>query len=123
MELHDAVTAAIETIRESAGVERVYGEAIERDGRTVVPVSRISYGFGGGFGQGSSNTENGDDENASTDNGSGGGGGGGVVAKPIGALEITDENTRFVRFDGRNRLLGAFVLGVAVGWVFQRVRE
>jgi len=118
MELHDSVTAAIETIRESAGVERVYGEAIERDGRTVVPVARIAHGFGGGFGQGSSSTEDGDGEDAATDSGSGGGGGGGVVAKPTGALEVTDDNTRFVRFDGRNRLLGAFVLGVAVGWLF-----
>jgi len=117
MELPDAVTTVVGTIRDSAGVERVYGEPIERDDRTVVPVARVAYGFGGGFGEGSSSGVNGDSEDAPAEHGSGGGGGGGVVAKPIGALEITDENTRFVRVDDRQRLLGAVVLGVAVGWL------
>ncbi|WP_275738266.1 spore germination protein GerW family protein [Halorhabdus sp. SVX81] len=109
MELPEQVTTIVETIRERAAVETVYGEPIERDGRTVVPVARISSGFGGGFGEG--------------DGGSGVSGGGGLSAKPAGALEITDEHTRFVRFDDRKPLFGAAVLGIAIGWLLGRVRE
>jgi len=121
MELPDTATAAIETIREHAGVGAVYGEPVEREGRTVVPVASVAYGFGGGFGEGSSGDASGED--GDTSSGSGGGGGGGLAAKPMGALEITDEHTRFVRFDDRKRLFGAAVLGVAVGWLLGRVCE
>lgn len=121
MELPDTATAAIETIREHTGVGAVYGEPVEREGRTVVPVASVAYGFGGGFGEGSSGDTSGEDGNTSS--GSGGGGGGGVVAKPIGALEIADEHTRFVRFDDRKRLFGAVALGIALGWLLGRVRE
>lgn len=100
---------ALATLRQNSGVETVYGDPIERDGRTVVPAAKVAYGFGGGFGTG------GTDED-----GSGGGGGGGVAASPLGALEVTDDGTRFVRFQDRRRTLAAVVLGAAVGYLLGR---
>ena len=36
----------------TATVKQVFGEPIERTGRTIVPVARVQYGLGGGFGGG-----------------------------------------------------------------------
>jgi uncharacterized spore protein YtfJ len=100
---------ALTTLRENSGVETVYGDPIERDGRTVVPAAKVAYGFGGGFGTG------GTDED-----GSGGGGGGGVAASPLGALEVTDDGTRFVRFQDRRRTLALALVAAAVGYLLGR---
>ena len=94
-------------LRESASTETVYGDPIERDGRTVVPVANVSYGFGGGWGT--------DDEE-----GEGGGGGGGASATPVGALEVTAETTRFVRFGDRRRVGVALFVGLVLGVLLRR---
>jgi uncharacterized spore protein YtfJ len=64
-----------------AGAKAVFGEAIERDGTTVIPVARVRWGVGAGGGQGPE--------------GSGSGGGGGVVADPIGYIEVTSAGATF----------------------------
>jgi len=109
--LGDSLRAALDGLGENAGVERVYGEPIERDGKTVVPVARVGYGFGGGFGSG-------DDPEGG--GGSGGGVGGAVSARPVGALEIDDDETRFVRFSNWKRLAVAAAAGVAIGVLLGR---
>jgi uncharacterized spore protein YtfJ len=62
-----------ETFGSTATVKSVFGEPIVGHGKTVVPVAKIVYGFGGGFGAGK------DSSNAARQ-GEGGGGGGGVRA-------------------------------------------
>ncbi|MFC6355286.1 hypothetical protein [Luethyella okanaganae] len=69
-----------ESVR-SIGVKSVYGEPVEVDGVTVMPVALVQYGFGGGSA----------DEGA--DAGSGGGGGG--LSIPIGAYVKRDGALRF----------------------------
>jgi uncharacterized spore protein YtfJ len=64
-----------------AGAKAVFGEAIERDGTTVIPVARVRWGVGAGGGQGPE--------------GPGSGGGGGVVADPIGYIEVTSAGATF----------------------------
>ncbi|MFT4932079.1 MAG: putative spore protein YtfJ [Natronomonas sp.] len=107
----------IEAVRDHAGVETAFGEPIEREGRTVVPVARVAYGFGGGFGEGDQVTD--EDEGTVESGGSGGGGGGGAVTRPLGVIEVTDHETRFVPLGDRRRSLAAagiaFVVGVLLG--------
>ena len=62
----------------SFGVNAVYGEPIDVEGTTVVPVALLAYGFGGG----------GDGEG-------GGGGGGGGYTLPIGAYIGDSLGVRF----------------------------
>ena len=58
-------------------VKRVFGEAVEKDGITVIPVAAIRGAGGGG---GGSDAE-----------GAGGSGGGfGIMARPVGAFVIKD---------------------------------
>ena len=40
-----------EPLTRSASVKSVYGEAISANGKTIIPVARIAYGFGGGRGR------------------------------------------------------------------------
>src|SRR4051794_31139077 len=68
-----------------ARASTVYGEPVERDGVTVIPVARVRWGFGGGGG--TSTGEAGE--------GSGSGGGGGVMASPIGYIEIKNGESRY----------------------------
>jgi uncharacterized spore protein YtfJ len=85
------------------------------NGRTIVPVDNVWYGFGGGGGSGHGPGEKGDGE--------GGGGGGGARVKPIGVIEISESNTRFVPVvdAGRMALYGLiglfFVTGVLRSFV------
>ncbi len=83
-----------ESFATTASVKQVFGEPIERGGRTIVPMARVKYRLGAGWGGG-------EQDGATFDRplAAGGGGGGGVVkAKPAGALEITDAGVRFIRF-------------------------
>jgi uncharacterized spore protein YtfJ len=92
-----------ERVGAKANVRAVFGDPIERDGITVIPVARIRWGFGGGAGRGpiavgpgvdaeGASTEGGTDEGRS---GAGTGGGGGVTADPIGYLEIGPDGAQF----------------------------
>ena len=59
----------------------VFGEPVERDGITVIPVAKARWGFGGGEGHRK-------DED-------GAGGGGGVQVTPVGFIEITNNTANF----------------------------
>jgi uncharacterized spore protein YtfJ len=72
-----------------ASIKAVFGEPIVRNGRTVVPVAKVRWGFGGGTGTGPAN------ESADAPMGTGSGAGGGVTAEPIGYLEIGDDGAAF----------------------------
>ena len=79
----------VEKVGGRASVKAVFGEPIVRGGKTVVPVAKIRWGFGGGSGTGTSETQEG------PQTGSGSGGGGGVTAEPIGYLEIDETSAAF----------------------------
>lgn len=68
-----------------AGTTSIVGAPIERDGVTVVPVARASWGFGGGGGHG------GEGKNA----GEGSGGGGGATVRPVGYIELKNGQATF----------------------------
>jgi uncharacterized spore protein YtfJ len=93
-----------DTLGSTATVKSVFGEPIHINGKTVVPVAKVAYGFGGGAGTGKSGTH-------PDRQGEGGGGGGGVRAFPAGALEITEERTRFVPFIDPAWIGAAFTAG------------
>lgn len=105
MSLQDIFRSVTERIEGTANVHTVYGEPITAEGRTIIPVAKVRYGFGGGFGEG--NVDEAQRQG-------GGGGGGGVEVKPIGIIEITPEETRYISFEDRGRLIRA---GIAVGLI------
>ena len=105
-----------ESILTQANVKAVYGEPIVAQGKTVVPVAKIVYGYGAGAGSAGVRD--------SKAQGEGGGGGGGARAIPIGVIEISDQQTRFVPISDRKKLTGAVVVGIGLGmWLGWRRRH
>jgi uncharacterized spore protein YtfJ len=74
------------------------------------------YGYGAGAGTGGVGTN--------SAQGEGGGGGGAVRAIPVGVIEVSDQQTRFVPITDRKRLAGAVLagigLGILLGWRSRR---
>ena len=119
-------------------IRHVYGKPVRHGDTTVIPIAQVACGFGGGGGRGPGRArKNGAEEGAVGEDsspepegevgnpdaeGEGEGGGGGFWMRPVGALEIGPEGTRFVHFHPRGPLVGAAVLGLAIGWLFGRRR-
>jgi len=108
MNASDVLQKIGETLGSTATVKSVFGEPIQANGKTVVPVAKVAYGFGGGFGAGKHGKNSGQQ-------GEGGGGGGGVRAFPAGVLEITESSTRFIPFTDLRWLAFVFAAGAAFG--------
>lgn len=100
-----------ERFQADGSVKNVFGEPIVMEGKTVIPVASVRYGFGAGGG-GSSAQEH-----------SGGGGGGGLRAEPVGVLEITASGTRFIYFIDPKRLALTVGAGFLLGMIFSRMRR
>jgi len=101
-----------ERLHSSADVQKAYGAPISAEGKTIIPVAKIGYGFGGGPGLvlkriSESNHPSGE---------GGGGGGGGVRVTPLGVFEVSAASTRFISLtDKRKSVLAAaagFMLAV-----------
>lgn len=94
----------------TANVKQVFGDPIETQGKTIIPVARVMYHVGAGWG--------GRKIEAPEVGLGGGGGGGAVIALPVGVLEVTPERVRFERFFNAKQagiLVGAgFLLGVVI---------
>ena len=43
---------------QNASVKNVYGDPIQAGNKTIIPVARIAYGLGGGYGQGDKKLNN-----------------------------------------------------------------
>lgn len=88
-----------ETIKEIAGeleriatIKTVVGEPILASGKTIIPISRISMGFGAGGGEGKKNSES----------GYGGGGGAGAKIEPVAFIVISEEETKIFRISEKS---------------------
>ncbi len=105
-----------EPLTRSASVKSVYGEAISANGKTIIPVARVAYGFGGGRGRKT--------DESNPDPKEGEGGGGGVYAVPVGVLEVSEAETRFIPLSDKRRLAGAVLIGFCMGaWWARRRRS
>jgi len=78
----ETVLERLNAVKDTMTVSRVFGEAYERDGVTVIPVASVRGGGGGGGGEGEASDAQG--------SGSGGGVGFGVTARPVGVYVVKD---------------------------------
>jgi uncharacterized spore protein YtfJ len=93
--------------RDSMSVKKVFGETIEQDGFTIIPVARVAGGGGGG----------GDTEGN-------GGAGFGLAAKPAGAYVIKDGEVRWKPAVNPNAIVIGWQLVAAFAlFVLWRVRR
>ncbi len=107
-------TTLIERLAErlggSAGARAVYGDAVIRNGVTVIPVAKVAYGFGGGGGR--------------SPQGDGEGGGGGVSATPVGYIEMREDGASFHRIIDPLTLVPLIAAaGVACAVILRGIRK
>jgi uncharacterized spore protein YtfJ len=105
------VEAIGEKVSRSASARAVFGEPVERDGTTVIPVAKVRFGFGGGAGQ----------ARAMREGDGGGGGGGGVNVLPLGFIEIAGGCAKFRRIRARSPMW-TIALASLGAWVLMRRR-
>jgi uncharacterized spore protein YtfJ len=75
------ISAIAEKLGAVARAATIFGDPVERDGVTVIPVAKARWGFGGGAGRRK-------DED-------GAGGGGGVQVTPVGFIELKNGEAEF----------------------------
>jgi uncharacterized spore protein YtfJ len=102
------VDEMLEGARDAMNVRRVFGDAYEEGGVTVIPVASVRGGGGGG----------GDSDNN-------GGGGFGLQTRPIGAYVISGGDVRWRPAVDPNRIVLGWqivsVLALFVGWRVARL--
>jgi uncharacterized spore protein YtfJ len=107
-ELLEQISAAV---GDKAKVSSVFGDPVERDGITVIPVARARFGFGGGGGSGGPEGEE----------GAGGGGGGGAMVTPVGYIEVRPGGASFKRISGPADLLALVAAASLAALVLRRL--
>ena len=108
----EILTSLSERFAATGKVQTVFGEPIEAHGRTVIPVARVQYGLGAGGG--------GENKSGSEDAIGGSGGGGGVNVTPMGVIEITEADTRFIRFFDPKMAARLVAGGIVIGLLLRR---
>ena len=146
MEAIDALFDRLKSVSEEVNVNAVFGTPETVEGKTLIPVAEIMYGFGGGAGTGpaggsSCEGECGEDcdcdeecdcdgecdedcdcechEHAGDEAAMGAGGGAGARARPIAYIEVGPEGTRVQSIVDEQKvaLAGIALAFWAVGWI------
>ena len=112
----------IAELREKADVNAAFGEPVTVEGRTVIPVARVAYGFRIGVGQRmmadvETGVETDVEEEASkkaVEEADASGGGGGVQARPFAIVEVTSEGTKVEPIVDEQKL--ALAGSLLIGW-------
>ncbi|MCL4245698.1 MAG: sporulation protein YtfJ [Candidatus Dadabacteria bacterium] len=113
MGLKEILEPIAEKLQSGTNVRAVYGDPVEAHGKTIIPVAKVAYGFGGGFSgkKDAGNGKPGKDE---------GGAGGGAAAKPMGVIEVSEEGTRYIPIHSGKKLAGILALGFIAGYLVGR---
>ena len=107
MDAKQLIANVTEQVEKTANVRAVFGEPVQADGVTLIPVAciKVSGGGGGGF------------KPANSDDAEGGhrkgvGMGMNIVTAPVGFIEIRDGEAQFVNVVDKNKLaFGAVIAG------------
>lgn len=115
----DATVPFVERLASRIGMHAsaaaVFGDPVERDGVTVIPVAKVRWGFGAGSGRGLDEGSDGEEEL-----GEGSGGGGGVMASPVGYIELQDGQATFHRVKEPAAYVPVILAGCAGAWLVFR---
>jgi len=102
----------MESLGGTASARAVFGEPVEKDGVTIVPVARVRYGGGGGGGRGPGRKKKGDAGDADQ---VGFGHGGGLQAAPVGYIELSGGRAAYKRIADPARPMAIALLFPLVG--------
>jgi uncharacterized spore protein YtfJ len=118
----------IEKMIDSLKVDAVFGAPIRQGDVTLIPVSRVWYGFGEGSGYGRADAppegEQPEGEQRQAAEGAGEGGGGGGSVRPMGYLRIADGQVSYepIMDNGRLALAALTMIAWNVFWIGATLR-
>jgi uncharacterized spore protein YtfJ len=114
---HELISQMLDSLNASA----VFGAPQHEGDVTLIPVSRVWYGFGEGSGSGTTGAAGESDE---VQSGEGGGGGGGGSARPVGYIRIAGDDVRFepIVDSGRLAVVAMAMFAWNVFWITAAVR-
>jgi uncharacterized spore protein YtfJ len=115
MNFKDNFQEMFNTIQSNVHVKKVYGDPISAEGKTVIPVARVRYGFGGGIKPDNHSGSGTEEEKAE--------GGGGASATPLGVIEISKERTHFVPVASNRAMIGMMAAGFLLGSMLRRKKK
>jgi uncharacterized spore protein YtfJ len=122
----DEMVRRIGSIPDDLSAGACFGAPVERDGHTLIPVARINFGYGMGFGGGTGSKGVPGDFAADSEGGEGGGGGGGGggSATPVAIIDITDGDVQIKAVEDTTRItMGAFTVAAWIAfWLFLTIR-
>lgn len=122
----DGLQKRFEEMQGKANWKAVFGDVMEVDGRRVIPVASVQYGFGMGGGQGPAQRSGVRTRSPQKDGvaPAGGGGGGGIRIEPVALIDITDGKLRVEPILNVTRLavVALLVAGWSVFWMARAMR-
>lgn len=101
MVVQELLQQVAEDLKEFARTETIFGDPMEIQGNTIIPVCKLGIGYGGGGGEGEG--EGGDKGGGK---GSGGGGGGAVKLDPAALIIVKDGEVSVVGVQTKESRLG-----------------
>jgi uncharacterized spore protein YtfJ len=111
------IEALVDRFGGRTGVHTVYGDPVERDQVTVIPVARVRWMAGAGAGSGGAPAGKGGARNGAE--GEGAGGGGGIIGDPVGYIEIRSSGATFQPIRGVPNPLAILAVGVSLALVIR----
>lgn len=121
----DEMIHRLSTIPEESGASACFGAPVERDGHTIIPVARVAFGYGAGFGRGIAK-HGGDlaEARGEANEGEGGGGGGGGSSTPVAIIDMSAADVRIEPILDQTRIsvAGMVLGGWMLFWLFWTIR-
>nr|QNO46755.1 hypothetical protein DEIDBPHB_00004 [Methanosarcinales archaeon ANME-2c ERB4] len=102
MGVEELMQEVVEQLEKLVTTKTIVGEPITVAGRTVIPISKVSFGFGSAGGEGKRGEEG----------GFGGGGGGGAKIEPVAFLVVSEDEVKLFPATGKGIDIGKIVEAV-----------
>ncbi len=102
MGVEELMQEVVEQLEKLVTTKTIVGEPITVAGKTVIPISKVSFGFGSAGGEGKRGEEG----------GFGGGGGGGAKIEPVAFLVISEDEVKLFPATGKGIDIGKIVEAV-----------
>lgn len=99
--IHNLMKISMENIKEMVDVDTIVGNPVKTDsGDTIIPISKVAFGFAAGGSEFEGTVKSGNDQNPPF----GGGSGGGVSITPIAFLVVNQEGVEIKHLEERTHL-------------------
>ena len=115
MVVQDVLKQMAEDIKRFTKTETIFGDPIEVQGNTIIPICKVAIGYGGGGGEGE-----GPAEPKLTGKGAGAGGGAGLKIEPAALIVAKDGKISIVPIGGRESKVGSLLEKIPD--VFERIK-